>query len=123
MSGTYERIYAVIRRIPRGRVATYGQVARLVGLVNGARQVGYAMAALPDHTVVPWHRVLNAHGASSLRGGGEVTQRLRLEHEGVRFGAAGCIDLAAYAWRPRRGVPARAPAPRRRGASGGGAGA
>ena len=101
MSG-YERIYAVIRRIPRGRVATYGQVARLAGLANGARQVGYALHALPDHTAVPWHRVVNVRGASSLRGGADVTQRLLLRREGVPADATGRVDLGAHAWRPKR---------------------
>ena len=63
---TYSRIYAVVRRIPRGRVATYGQVAELAGLPGHARQVGYALHALPRGTTVPWHRVLNARGALSL---------------------------------------------------------
>ncbi len=74
MSPTYARIYAVVRRIPRGRVATYGQIAELAGLPGHARQVGYALHALPDGTAVPWHRVLNARGALSLRRspGGEI---------------------------------------------------
>jgi methylated-DNA-protein-cysteine methyltransferase related protein len=105
VSGGYERIYAVVRRIPRGRVATYGQVARMVGLVNGARQVGYALHALPEHSVAPWHRVVNARGAISLRGDGRATQQLRLEREGVAIGAGGRIDLAALGWRPRRPGP------------------
>ena len=99
--GTYERIYAIVRRIPRGRVATYGQVAQLAGIVNGARQVGYALHALREGTAVPWFRVVNARGASSLRSGGDVTQQMLLEREGVRFGAGGRIDLAARGWRPR----------------------
>jgi methylated-DNA-protein-cysteine methyltransferase related protein len=91
-----------VRRIPHGRVATYGQVARLARIVNGARQVGYALHALPEHAVVPWHRVVNARGAISLRGGGNATQQLLLQREGVSFGAGGRIDLAAHGWRPRR---------------------
>lgn len=102
-AGTYERVYAVVRRIPAGRVATYGQIAGITGLVNGARQVGYALHALREGTVVPWHRVVNARGAISLRGGGDATQRILLEREGVRFGAGGRIDLASHGWRPRRG--------------------
>ena len=66
-AGNYRRIYAVVRRIPRGRVASYGQVARLAGLPGHARQVGYAMHALPAGTTVPWHRVVNAQGAVSRR--------------------------------------------------------
>jgi methylated-DNA-protein-cysteine methyltransferase-like protein len=104
VSGTYERIYTVVRRIPSGRVATYGQVARLAGIANGARQVGYALHALREHAAVPWHRVVNARGAISLRGGADATQRILLEREGIRFGAGGRIDLAAHGWHPRRSV-------------------
>lgn len=98
----YERVYAVVRRVPRGRVATYGQVARLAGLTNGARQAGYALHALRPHTAVPWHRVVNAAGRISLADvAGAVTQRLLLEREGVRFDAAGRVDLGRYGWRAR----------------------
>ena len=100
VQSTYERIYAVVRRIPRGRVATYGQVARLAGLANGARQVGYALHALRDGTTVPWHRVLNARGASSLGGGGAETQQILLSREGVAFDAGGRVSLARHQWRP-----------------------
>ena len=64
---TYARIYEVVRRIPEGRVATYGQVAALADLPGHARQVGYALHALPEGGNVPWHRVINARGAISLR--------------------------------------------------------
>jgi methylated-DNA-protein-cysteine methyltransferase-like protein len=104
MSPTYARIYAVVRRIPRGRVATYGQIAELAGLPGHARQVGYALHALPDGTAVPWHRVLNARGALSLRRspGGEIAQRLLLEREGVRFDAGARVALERVRWRPSR---------------------
>jgi len=100
---TYQRIYAVIRRIPRGRVATYGQIAELAGLPGHARQVGYALHALPAGTAVPWHRVINARGEVSLRTspGGELTQRMLLEREGVRFDARGRVDLGRVGWRRR----------------------
>src|SRR5688572_505500 len=77
--GRNARVYAVVRRIPRGRVATYGQVARLAGLGAGARQVGYALSDLPTGSTVPWHRVINARGAVSLRRhtGPDVEQRIR----------------------------------------------
>jgi methylated-DNA-protein-cysteine methyltransferase related protein len=96
------RIYAVVRLIPRGRVATYGQVAELAGLPGHARQVGYALNALPDGTTVPWHRVLNARGEVSLRSepGAELSQRMLLEREGVRFDARGRVALKRVAWRP-----------------------
>ncbi len=98
----FARILAVVRRIPRGRVATYGQVARLAGLPRHARHVGYALHGQPHGTPLPWHRVINARGAISLRGidGAADTQRLRLEAEGVAFGAGGRVSLACFQWRP-----------------------
>jgi len=99
----YERIYAVVRRIPRGRVATYGQVAELAGLGGHARQVGYALHALSDEPAVPWHRVVNARGQISPRAepGDDHIQRQLLEREGVVFDAADRLDLERYRWRPR----------------------
>lgn len=98
------RIYEIVRRIPSGRVATYGQVAELAGLGDHARQVGYALSALPAGTAVPWHRVLNARGEVSLRSeaGAELSQRMLLEREGVRFDARGRVPLEQVRWRPRR---------------------
>jgi methylated-DNA-protein-cysteine methyltransferase-like protein len=98
--GSYARIYAIVRRIPRGRVASYGQVARMAGLPGRARQVGYAMYALPNGSKVPWHRVINARGTVSRRRvpGAELTQRMLLEKEGVRFGAGGRIPLERFGW-------------------------
>lgn len=101
---TYQRIYAVVRRIPRGKVSTYGQIAVLAGLPGHARQVGYALHALPDGTTVPWHRVINARGEVSRRRvpGPELSQRLLLEREGVRFDGRGRVDLRSCGWRRRR---------------------
>jgi methylated-DNA-protein-cysteine methyltransferase related protein len=95
----------VVRRIPRGRVATYGQVAELAGLAGHARQVGYALHALHGDSVLPWHRVVNAAGAISLRSvpGFELEQRVRLEAEGVTFNALGRVPLASYRWHGTRG--------------------
>jgi methylated-DNA-protein-cysteine methyltransferase-like protein len=95
----YERIYAMVRRIPPGKVTTYGRIAELVGGCS-ARMVGYAMAALrvgraPD---VPWQRVINAKGTISLRGIGESMQRTLLEDEGVEFDADGRVDLSQFSW-------------------------
>lgn len=101
----YDRIHAVVRRIPQGRVATYGQVAELAGLPGRARQVGYALHALRgDDRGVPWQRVLNAQGATSPRSepGGDLIQRQILEAEGVVFDARGRVDLERFRWRPRR---------------------
>lgn len=93
----------MVRRIPRGRVATYGQIATLAGLPGHARQVGYALHALPNSTAVPWQRVVNAAGAISLRPmSGGISQRMLLEKEGVRFDARDRISLPRFGWRPRR---------------------
>lgn len=100
MSDAYERIYTVVKRIPRGRVATYGQVARLAGLPGRARQVGYALHALASDEV-PWHRVINARGEVSRRAvpPHEAVQRELLEREGVVFGADSRLLLRRYQWR------------------------
>jgi methylated-DNA-protein-cysteine methyltransferase-like protein len=99
--GTYERFYRVIRRVPPGRVATYGTVAREAGMPGHARQVGYALAALPDAHDVPWHRIINARGEVSARAaaiGFEQLQRKLLEAEGVAFDAAGRVSLDRFGW-------------------------
>jgi methylated-DNA-protein-cysteine methyltransferase-like protein len=92
-----------VRRIPRGRVVTYGQVAALAGLEGRPRLAGYALHALPEGSPLPWHRVLGAVGRltlAKLDPAAALTQRLRLEREGVRFDARGRVDMEAYAWRP-----------------------
>ncbi len=104
--GAYPRVYAVVRRIPRGRVATYGQVAAEAGMPHAPRVAGYALHALEPGTPVPWHRVVAAGGRLSLGRldpSGAMTQRLRLENEGVRFDARGCVEMERHQWRPRRG--------------------
>ena len=101
--GTHARIYAAVRRIPRGRVATYGQIAALAGLRGQARLVGYALHALPAGSRVPWQRVINAQGMVSVRrsgAGSELNQRLLLEREGVRFDQRGRVALEQYRWEP-----------------------
>lgn len=102
-AGSRERIYAVVRRIPHGRVATYGQVARLAGLGRHARQVGYALSALTTGSRVPWHRVINARGEVSRRArpGAELSQRMLLEREGHRFDPRGRLRLGKVQWKPR----------------------
>ena len=107
----YQVIYAAVRRIPRGRVATYGQIATLAGLDGHARQVGYALHALPSESGVPWHRVVNSFGEVSRRTGGDSheLQRLLLEAEDVEFDVKGRMDLKRYRWksvaRKRSGRP------------------
>jgi methylated-DNA-protein-cysteine methyltransferase-like protein len=101
-SDSYRKIYAVVARIPPGRVATYGQVAALAGMARHARQVGYALHALPDGTDLPWQRVINSRGEVSLRAepGRDGYQRHLLEEEGVSFDARGRVDLARFLWDP-----------------------
>ena len=96
----YQQIYATVRRIPRGRVATYGQIAKITGGCT-ARMVGYAMSALPPELNVPWHRVINSQGKVSVRkrGDGADDQRKMLELEGIRFDHKGRVDLSKVRWR------------------------
>jgi methylated-DNA-protein-cysteine methyltransferase-like protein len=102
LSDSYNRIYKVVRRIPPGRVATYGQVAALAGLPGHARQVGYALHALEEGSELPWQRVINAKGEVSPRAtpGWDGFQRQLLEEEGVEFDGRGRIDLRRFRWDP-----------------------
>lgn len=86
--------------IPEGKVASYGQIARLIGRPRHARQVGYALAASPEEHEVPWHRVVNAKGEISARSkaGYEDYQRILLEEEGVEFNPAGRVYLTIFLW-------------------------
>ena len=97
------RILAVVARIPRGRVASYGQVAALAGLPGRAREVGRVLATLAEGARVPWQRVINAGGRVSPRGlfGDERHQRRLLEAEGVRFDERGRVDFGQQGWEPR----------------------
>ena len=99
----YERIYAIVRQIPRGKVATYGQIARITGGCT-ARMVGYAMSALkagkPQHKDVPWQRVINSQGKVSVHGFGMGTavQRDILEEEGIVFNLEGKVNFEEVGW-------------------------
>lgn len=95
----YEQIYAAVRQIPPGKVATYGQIAAIVGRCS-ARMVGYALAALRDGSGVPWQRVINRMGKISVHGDGygNAIQRALLEQEGIRFDAQERIDFDVYGW-------------------------
>ena len=102
---TWQRFYDVVRKVPRGKVATYGQIAEVAGLPGHARQVGYALAAVGRSTTVPWQRVINAQGRVSVRSAGQgstIVQQQALEREGVIFEAGGRVSLARYGWKPRR---------------------
>lgn len=106
MSELYERIYTAIRAVPRGAVATYGQIAAIVGPPCEARTVGYALAALGESIVkppVPWQRIVNAQGKISTYPTGR--QRSALEQEGVQFDREGRIDLDRFGWEPEDGPP------------------
>lgn len=103
-------VYALVRQIPKGRVATYGQLAAVLGYPRAARAVGYAMKRCPHD--IPWQRVVNARGGISLRANvsGMITQRIRLEHEGIPF-RRGRVDLRRHRWAgPRRRSRLRLPA-------------
>ena len=97
-AGSFGRtVFALVRRVPPGRVVTYGQVAALLGATRAARAVGHAMRHCAPG--VPWHRVVNGQGGISRRAnaGSMVSQRLLLEGEGVRF-AGGRVDLSRHRW-------------------------
>lgn len=94
MELNFKRVYEMVSRIPRGRVASYGQIAFLLGEPRGARQVGWAMRRCPDG--LPWHRVVRADG--SLAGGNPDFQRALLEAEGARFTPDGRVDMTACRW-------------------------
>jgi methylated-DNA-protein-cysteine methyltransferase related protein len=95
----YERIYKAVRQIPYGQVATYGQIARLVGGCS-AQMIGFALAALPEKSEVPWQRVINRFGKISPHGFGFGTfeQHNLLEEEGIEFKSDDSIDLEKYSW-------------------------
>ena len=95
------KITATVRRVPKGKVATYGQIAALSGLPKNARQVGMVLRNLPDASMIPWHRVVNSQGRISDRGDGVFVglQRQLLDAEGVELDEADRIDLSLYQWR------------------------
>lgn len=99
----YFRIWCVVGFIPRGKVATYGQIARLAGLGGHARMVGYALHATPADRDIPWHRVINARGRISLprEDGRYDMQRALLAAEGIQF-TGETIALAEFRWQPDR---------------------
>lgn len=97
---TFDKIYAVVRQIPRGKVATYGQVAALAGNPHWSRVVGYALHANPHPGVIPCHRVVNRNGAPSgaFAFGGVECQTQLLKDEGISFSEDGTVDLTIYQW-------------------------
>ncbi len=98
-SNTHDLIRQQVRRIPRGKVATYGQIARLAGLDGHARLVGYAMHALPPNSGIPWHRVINSQGRISLTGPSARRQQALLEAEQIEFSPALRVNLKKFQWK------------------------
>ena len=96
----YTAIYSLVRQVPRGRVTTYGKIAQQAGC--NARTVGFALAALPENSDVPWQRIINAQGKISLRSDreGNLLQQILLENEGLQFNEAGKINLERFLWDP-----------------------
>ncbi|MFI5339154.1 MAG: MGMT family protein [Candidatus Methylomirabilales bacterium] len=101
-AGFFDRVYALVTRIPRGRVATYGQIARLLGAPRAARTVGWAMHDNPHGSRVPCQRVVQQGGSCSpnFRIGDPGAQRRLLEREGVQFLLDGRVDMEIHQWRP-----------------------
>ena len=98
----FDRVYAVVRMIPRGKVASYGQIAALLGHPRAARTVGWALNALRDNDIddVPWQRVINSQGRISISRAdlGADLQQALLEEEGVEFDPRGYVDLKRFGW-------------------------
>jgi len=103
---SWDPVYRLIKKIPRGRVTTYGELARALRLPGGARAVGYAMAATPKGRGIPWHRVVGAGGRLLIPEPHGSMQRRLLETEGVVVEGAR-LDLNRYGWSPRKPVPRR----------------
>ncbi len=96
--GLRARIYEVVSQVPLGRVASYGQIAQIVGAGCDARMVGYAMHSVPAGSGVPWQRIVNREGRVSQPGQGGELQRMRLEAEGIPFDERNRIDLNRFGW-------------------------
>jgi methylated-DNA-protein-cysteine methyltransferase related protein len=99
----YDAIHSVVKQIPEGQVATYGQIAEMLGLFGRARQVGYALFQVAPGSDIPWHRVVNAQGKisrSPMRQGNDDLQRILLEREGIAFDTQEKLNLSRYRWNP-----------------------
>ncbi len=98
----FERVWLLVAKIPKGKVATYGQLAYLLDSPSAARTVGWAMHSTPENLDIPWHRVINSKGRISLDCGEHDPnlQRVLLEQDGVVFDERGCVDLSTYQWHP-----------------------
>ena len=99
----YQKIYKIIAQIPKGKIAIYGQIAKLAGIPGRPRRVGYALRILPDDIDIPWHRVINAKGEISPRGemGFAELQQNLLKKESIQFDSNGKISLVRFQWQPQ----------------------
>ena len=100
--GFFEEVYTIVAQIPTGKVASYGQIAAILGSPGAARTVGWALHSLPRGRDIPWHRVINAAGRISFnsRGVEANLQRTLLESEGVVFDISGKVDMERFQWWP-----------------------
>jgi methylated-DNA-protein-cysteine methyltransferase-like protein len=99
LSNFTKNVISAVKMVPRGRVATYGQIAALAGNPNGSRQVSWVLNACSTKYRLPWHRIINAKGRISLPlGGGYELQRALLQEEKVKFDESDAIDLKKYGW-------------------------
>lgn len=110
---SWNPVYRFVKKIPRGRVTTYGEIARLLRLPGGARAAGYAMAACPSGRGIPWHRVIGAGGRVRMPEPHASLQRKLLASEGVPIDN-GRIDMKLYGWSPQKARPRKKAAKRRR---------
>jgi len=101
---SWEPVYRLVKKIPRGRVTTYGEIARFLRLRGGARAAGYAMAACPSGQGIPWHRVVGAGGRLLIAEPHASLQRRLLETEGIEIGGRR-IDMKSYSWFPAKKEP------------------
>jgi methylated-DNA-protein-cysteine methyltransferase-like protein len=111
--GPFERVWNIVKRVPRGRVVTYGQLSQMIEQRLTPVGVGWAIRAAP-HGSIPWHRVVNARGGISTDREHPGLQRTMLEAEGVVFDREGCIDLALVAWAGAKAPPRKGGAKTRR---------
>ncbi len=105
MPGTFEKIYEIVKQIPEGTVASYGQIAMLAGNPRWARVVGYALHSNPDPDSIPCYRVVTKDGrtSKSFAFGGEDVQRKLLEKEGIKFTEDGRVDMKRFQWGCQQG--------------------
>ncbi len=101
MDSFFKKVYEIVMQIPSGKVATYGQIAKLLNAPRSSRAVGYALHKNPCHEKIPCHRVVNKEGrlSGSFAFGGENMQRFYLEQEGIEFLEDGTIDLDKFGWK------------------------